>query len=58
VSDERLDELVRQHGWSGKLVRAVTREMGWPRGVNGAPSEWHVAYRGELGDQLERIASR
>ncbi len=51
---EEVRELVRALGANGKLVRAIVRRMGWPRGVGGEPDEWHVAFRGWLGDMMER----
>lgn len=39
-----------------KFPRAYVRRMGWPRPPGGGlPPEWYAAFRGELGDQLERI---
>lgn len=54
MTDAEVAALVRQHGVTGALVRAICRRMGWPRGTGGAPAEWYAAFRAELGDQIER----
>jgi hypothetical protein len=66
MSDDELHELVKRHGATGKLVRAICTARGWrwtPQGAppewhiayRGSPPEWHIAYRGSLGGQLETL---
>jgi hypothetical protein len=55
MSDDELHRLVRRHGATGKLVRAICAASGWRWTPQGAPPEWYVAYRGQLGSKLEKI---
>lgn len=51
MTDDELRTLVRLCGWNGKLMRAITKQMGWRR------DEWYTNYKGAFGDQLTRIAA-
>jgi hypothetical protein len=55
VTDDELRALVKRHGPTGKLVRAVCAANGWRWTPQGAPPEWYAAYRGELGGQIETL---
>lgn len=56
MSDAEVEKLLA--GGLLKFPRAYARRMGWPRAEGGLPAEWYVAFRGELGDQLERLLTR
>lgn len=58
MPDDDLRELVTRHGTTGKLVRAICASRGWRWTPQGAPSQWYVAYRGDLGARLEKILQR
>ena len=47
--------LVKRHGATGKLVRALCAARGWRWTPQGAPPEWYAAYRGPLGAELEQV---
>lgn len=55
MNDDELRVLVKSHGATGKLVRAVCAASGWRRTTLGAPPEWYAAYRDALGEQLEKV---
>lgn len=50
MTDDEMRELVRTCKWSGKLKRAVMTRL------QISDAQWYQLYRGELGDQLERVA--
>lgn len=57
VSDEEIRKLLDAVGLL-KFPRVYARRMGWlwrPGHDGGAPPAWYAAFRGELGDQLERV---
>ena len=57
ITDDDLCVMVERHGWSGKLVRAIQARMGWRPAHRGEVAvEWYAAFRGWLGDALERVA--
>ena len=56
-SDAELQALVKRHGATSKLVRAICAVRNWRWTPQGAPPEWYNAYRGPLGKQLEEAFS-
>ena len=58
IADVDLALLVASYGWNGKLVREIQRRMQWRPAHRGeVAAEWYAAFRGWLGEALERIAS-
>lgn len=55
IDDNHLIDLVKRYGVNGKLVVAICRELGWRNEVGGRAPQWYAAFRGWLGDALERV---
>lgn len=55
MCDDELRSLLKRNGTTGRLVRAICAQSGWRWTSQGAPPEWYSAYRGHLGEQLEKI---
>lgn len=54
---QRMDlaELIKKHGATSKLVRAVCAAQGWRWTPQGAPAAWYEAWRAGLGDEIEDV---
>src|ERR1044071_6575719 len=53
-----LPELIKKHGATSKLVRAVCAAQGWHWTPNGAPAAWYQAWRAGLGQDVEDVLAK
>lgn len=54
LTDAQVAELIAKHGCGAKFADAACKVMGWRPGVNGRSQKWYEAFRGWLGDTMER----
>lgn len=52
-----LEALIKQHGMTGKLVRAICHANGWKYKAGSPPEEYYHAWRNGLSDEINSLIS-